>query len=111
MCDYVTGYIAAYGAMLALGRRAREGGSYNVQVSLCQSAMFYQRQGVIEDFANAPGVLTEDHLQRLYVREDNTAYGDLLTLGPVLHMSETPCRWALPTPKFGGNAAEWAAAA
>jgi crotonobetainyl-CoA:carnitine CoA-transferase CaiB-like acyl-CoA transferase len=107
MCDYVTGYIAAYGAMLALGRRAREGGSYNVSVSLCQSAMFYLRQGQIEDFANAPGKLTEDHLQRLYVREDGTAYGDLLTLGPALRMSETPCRWALPTPKFGGHAPEW----
>jgi hypothetical protein len=96
--------------MLALGRRAREGGSYNVSVSLCQSAMFYQRQGVIEDFANAPGALTEEHLQRLYVLEEGTAYGDLQTIRPALRMSETPCRWALPTPRFGGHAPEWAVA-
>ncbi|OKO67502.1 acyl-CoA transferase, partial [Bradyrhizobium sp. NAS80.1] len=38
MCDYMTGYLAAYGVMLALARRAREGGSYSVHVSLCQSA-------------------------------------------------------------------------
>jgi crotonobetainyl-CoA:carnitine CoA-transferase CaiB-like acyl-CoA transferase len=110
MCDYVTGYLAGYGTMLALGRRAREGGSYNVSVSLCQSAMFYQRQGVIEDFANAPGALTEEHLQRLYVLEEGTAYGDLQTIRPALRMSETPCRWALPTPRFGGHAPEWAVA-
>ncbi|WP_328702798.1 CoA transferase [Belnapia mucosa] len=39
ICDYLTGYLAAFGAMLALARRAREGGSYHVQASLCQSAM------------------------------------------------------------------------
>jgi crotonobetainyl-CoA:carnitine CoA-transferase CaiB-like acyl-CoA transferase len=106
MCDYVTGYLAAFGAMLALGRRAREGGSYNVQVSLCQSAMFYQRQGLVEGFETAPEQLTQAERERLYVRE-LSSYGDLLTLGPALRMSETACRWALPTPKLGGDSAEW----
>jgi crotonobetainyl-CoA:carnitine CoA-transferase CaiB-like acyl-CoA transferase len=106
MCDYLTGYLAAFGAMLALGRRAREGGSYHVQVSLCQSAMFYQRQGLVSGFGDAPEQLTEAELEPLYVREDSS-YGDLLTLGPVLRMSETPCRWALPTPELGGDRPEW----
>ena len=106
MCDYVTGYLAAYGAMVALGRRAREGGSYNVQVSLCQSAMFYQRQGLVDGFEDAPETLTAAELDPLYVPEPSP-YGDLLTLGPVLRMSETPCRWALPTPKLGSHRAEW----
>ena len=35
--DYVTGYLAAFGAMAALSRRAREGGSYLVRVSLAQT--------------------------------------------------------------------------
>ena len=107
MCDYLTGYLAAYGAMLALGRRSREGGSYHVQVSLCQSAMFYQRQGLLEVFGDAPGALTEQELAALYVQEDAPPYGDLLTLGPVLQMSETPCRWALPTPLLGGDPPVW----
>jgi crotonobetainyl-CoA:carnitine CoA-transferase CaiB-like acyl-CoA transferase len=106
MCDYVTGYLAAYGAMVALARRTREGGSYNVQVSLCQSAMFYQRQGVVDGFEDAPETLTATELDPLYVPE-SSPYGDLLTLGPVLRMSETPCRWALPTPTLGSHAAEW----
>ena len=69
MCDYLTGYLAAFGAMLALGRRAREGGSYHVQASLCQSAMFYQRQELVSSFDDAPEQLTEAELERLYVRE------------------------------------------
>jgi crotonobetainyl-CoA:carnitine CoA-transferase CaiB-like acyl-CoA transferase len=72
MCDYLTGYLAAFGAMLALGRRVREGGSYHVQVSLCQSAMFYQRQGLVSGFGDAPEQLTEAELEPLYVREDSS---------------------------------------
>ncbi|MBA2448422.1 MAG: CoA transferase, partial [Chloroflexi bacterium] len=36
-CDYTTGYFAALGALVALGRRARDGGSYHVRASLCQT--------------------------------------------------------------------------
>ncbi len=36
-CDYTTGYLGTYGVLLALARRAREGGSYHVRVSLCRS--------------------------------------------------------------------------
>jgi crotonobetainyl-CoA:carnitine CoA-transferase CaiB-like acyl-CoA transferase len=106
MCDYTTGYLAAYGAMLALIRRAREGGSYRVHVSLCQAAMFAQRRGLVEAFDDAPGKLSEDVLKTLYVDEE-TYYGPLRTLGPVLRMSETPCRWMLPTPQLGGDEAVW----
>ena len=30
--DYITGYLGAFGALVALGRRAREGSSYHVRV-------------------------------------------------------------------------------
>src|SRR5262249_36485785 len=43
--DYTTGFLAAYGAMVALARRATEGGSWHVQASLCQTAMWYLRLG------------------------------------------------------------------
>jgi crotonobetainyl-CoA:carnitine CoA-transferase CaiB-like acyl-CoA transferase len=106
MCDYTTGYLAAYGAMLALARRAREGGSYRVHVSLCQAAMFAQRRGLVDAFGDAPGKLSEEALKPLYVDEE-TCYGPLRTLGPVLGMSETPCRWVLPTPRLGGDEPVW----
>jgi crotonobetainyl-CoA:carnitine CoA-transferase CaiB-like acyl-CoA transferase len=43
--DYTTGYLAAFGAMAGLARRAKEGGSYHVRVSLSRSSMFIQRFG------------------------------------------------------------------
>jgi len=41
--DYATGYLAAFGTMVALYHRAREGGSYHVRTSLTQSAMLLGR--------------------------------------------------------------------
>lgn len=67
VCDYTTGYLATYGALLALARRAREGGSWQVNVSLCQSAMLLQRQGLLADFASAPERLAEEELTPLQV--------------------------------------------
>ncbi|OKO69714.1 acyl-CoA transferase [Bradyrhizobium sp. NAS80.1] len=106
MCDYMTGYLAAYGVMLALARRAREGGSYSVHVSLCQSAMFVQRQGLLSDFQGATGRLTGSEVEAHYVSAE-TCYGLLRTLGPALQMSQTPCHWSRPTPALGSDRPEW----
>jgi crotonobetainyl-CoA:carnitine CoA-transferase CaiB-like acyl-CoA transferase len=106
MCDYNTGYLAAYGVMLALARRAREGGTWAVRASLCQSAMFIQRRGLLDRFDDAPGELTQAERDALYVSAD-TCYGALKTLGPVLKMSEAQPYWARPTPGLGSDAPEW----
>ena len=107
--DYTTGYLAAYGVLLALARRAREGGSYHVRVSLCQSGMFIYRQGKVPyDRANMD--LTPTELDGLRI-ESRPESGPIRHLGPVLKLSETPARWARPTPKLGGDRAEWPATA
>lgn len=106
-CDFLTGFLGTFGALIALARRAREGGSYRVQVSLCQSAMLLQRQGLLDDFSNAPGSLIPAEFEALSVCDDNTVYGDLKTLGPVLRMSETSCAWLGTTPELGSSKPEW----
>ena len=99
-CDYTTGYLAAYGVLLALARRATEGGSYHVRVSLCQSGMFIYRQGNVT--YDAPEMdLTDAELRDLRI-ETKPASGPLRHLGPVLQLSETP-RWIRPTPVLGGD--------
>lgn len=107
MCDFLTGFLASFGAMVALRRRAQEGGSYSVQVSLCQSAMFLQRQGLIRDFQGAPNRLSSEQFERMAIVSDGTVYGDLKTLGPVLKMSLTPCAWPGTTPELGSSAPVW----
>ncbi len=107
MCDYLTGYMGAIGVMLALARRAKEGGSYEVNVSLCQSSMFIQRRGLLKEFESAPGSLTSAELEMLYVKTNTANHGQMLTLGPVLKMSETTPRWARPAPNFGLDKPVW----
>lgn len=107
MSDYLTGYLGALGVMLALKRRATEGGSYQVHVSLCQSAMFVQRRGRVAGFEPMPGQLDDAAVAPLLVEADTGAYGRLRTLGPALGMSETTPAWSRPTPVFGGDEAAW----
>ena len=104
-CDYTTGYLGAYGVLLALARRAREGGSYHVRVSLCQSGMFIYRQGTTE-YPEADMDLSASELDVLRI-ESQTAQGPLRHLAPVLQLSETAPHWVRPTPTLGGNAPEW----
>ncbi len=108
-CDYTTGYLGAYGVLLALARRAREGGSYHVRVSLCQSGMFIYRQGKTE-FDEADMDLSDAELAEIRI-ETNPALGPLRHLGPVLKLSESQPHWSRPTPVLGGDAPEWLDAA
>lgn len=104
-CDYTTGYLAAYGILLALARRATEGGSYHVRVSLCQSGMFLYRQGKIP-FPGFDVGLSEAELDGLRM-ESQPKIGPLRHLAPLLKLSETPAHWVRPTPVLGGDRAEW----
>jgi hypothetical protein len=104
-CDYTTGGLAAYGTLLALTRRAREGGSYHVRVSLCQSGMFIRRQGNIAPEMK-PVELTREELAALRI-ESQTHDGPIRHLGPCLQLSETQPRWVRPTPKLGSHPPAW----
>jgi len=46
--DFITGYLGAAGAIAALIRRAREGGSYRVTVSLARTGMFVASLGEVD---------------------------------------------------------------
>jgi hypothetical protein len=102
--DYNTGYLAALGTMIALARRAREGGSWHVRASLCQTGMWLARMRR-SDAAGAG--LGAEQVAPFVVRSD-TAYGRLSHLGPIVEMSDTPPRWELPTPPLGAHPPVWA---
>ena len=45
MNDFIAGYLGAAGVVAALRRRAKEGGSYHVRISLARAAMWYASLG------------------------------------------------------------------
>jgi hypothetical protein len=89
--------------MIALRRRATEGGSWLVAVSLAQTAMWYLSLGVDLDPAAASG--EGDH--GAFMRERQTPYGTVTHVTPPLRMSETSPQWTLPVGRLGSGPAAW----
>jgi len=103
--DYITGYLGAYGTLLALARRAREGGSYHVRVSLCQTGMMIYDQGKVGTLPENLNLGMSD-VDSLCMESDSHL-GRIKHLAPVLSLSETRPFWALPTPNMGSNDPRW----
>jgi crotonobetainyl-CoA:carnitine CoA-transferase CaiB-like acyl-CoA transferase len=99
--DYVSGYLMAYGVMVALARRATEGGSWLVRVALARTGKWIVDRGSVDPatpLAEMPEELAQD---------TESPAGRITHLKPVLQLSETPPRWARPPVPLGHHKAEW----
>jgi hypothetical protein len=106
--DYIAGYLGAAGVIAALRRRAREGGSYHVRVSLSRAGMWYQTLGrfpTLEFDANDP----EHRMIPPETVSGMTPYGKVQRLAPLAKLSRTPGRWREPLLVVrGGDMPVWA---
>jgi crotonobetainyl-CoA:carnitine CoA-transferase CaiB-like acyl-CoA transferase len=108
--DYCTGYLMAFGAMLALERRAREGGSWLVRISLAQVGRWIVDLGEVPaaELAGAPEDFAAGELEAWSMVSD-TPSGRLRHLAPVVRLSETPPYWARPSVPLGYHPPIWPA--
>ena len=106
--DYIAGYVLAFGAMVALARRVREGGSWLVRASLAGAGHWIRQHGLLEpsEYAHLPAELPADELRSL-VTEHESPIGRITHLAPVVQMSETPARWARPSVPRGYHSPVW----
>jgi hypothetical protein len=104
--DFITGYMGASGATAALIRRATEGGSYRVNVSLTRTAMFVTDLGQVEP--HEAGSTDEHSLREPAGLRSQTPLGELTALAPPVTFSRTPARWDDPllVPR-GSSAPAW----
>ena len=79
--DYCAGYLAAWGAMVALRRRAEEGGSWHVQVSLAGMAEWIRGLGTVDDWRDVPRDLAPEEIAGISMESD-TPFGRLAHLAP-----------------------------
>ena len=100
--DYVSGYLMAFGAMVALARRTIEGGSWLVRVSLGRTGKWIVDRGYYEGFASLPAELSGEELKNLTMKSQNYSH-----LRPVLELSETPPYWERPPMPLGSHPAVW----
>lgn len=106
--DYTSGYLAAFGTMVALYRRACEGGSYHVRTSLTQAAMLLGRTArVTQSKEQVQGLeISPDEISKLSETVE-TPYGTMTRLAPVVQLSETPASWILPPVPLGTHPPQW----
>ena len=103
--DYIAGYLAALGAMVGLARRAEQGGSWLVRVSLVQVAHWIASLGTV-DASRGAAELADDELANL-ITESVGPFGRLNHLRPVVRLSETPAFYARPAEPLGSSPARW----
>jgi crotonobetainyl-CoA:carnitine CoA-transferase CaiB-like acyl-CoA transferase len=101
--DYVTGYLAAAGALTALRRRAREGGSWLVRVSLARTGALLAS---LPETGAAGADLPEARLAELMTVTE-TPFGRLRHLAPVARLDVTPAAWDRPSVPLDHDRPEW----
>lgn len=105
--DYVSGYLMAFGATVALARRAREGGSWLVRVALARVGKFIVDLGEPrQPWAGLPEELPEAELAAL-MGEMDAPEGRIRFLKPVIELSQTPPHWTRPPVPLGTHPPAW----
>jgi crotonobetainyl-CoA:carnitine CoA-transferase CaiB-like acyl-CoA transferase len=103
--DHASGYLLAFGTLAALLRRAEEGGSWQVRVSLVGTGMWLRGLGRLADGFNAPVPAMADIGELL--EETESGFGRLTAMRHSGLLAETPPYWALPSVPLGTHRAEW----
>ena len=106
--DYTTGYLAAFLVLVALRRRAREGGSYHVELSLAQTGHYLKTLSRADPGAVSKRAadLPATRIEELMISRD-TPFGRLRYFAPVARLSVTPPAWDLPTVPANHDSASW----
>ncbi|MES2944795.1 MAG: CoA transferase [Pseudomonadota bacterium] len=108
--DYLAGYLATAGVTSALVRRAREGGSYRVNVSLTGASMWLQDLGKLPPAQWPGGALGVSSLPQVDPQDlaiTQTNYGTIEHVKPLVHYSATPAFWASPPMPEGASSLDW----
>lgn len=105
--DYVSGYLGAFGALEALKRRAIEGGTWLVRLSLAQTGHWISSLGRNpEADVRTHKVPDEIDLADILVNSQ-TPFGVIHHSRPVLGLSETPPFWQRPAVPLGTHPPAW----
>ncbi|WP_029585180.1 CoA transferase [Bradyrhizobium sp. URHD0069] len=107
MLDHATGYLMAFGAMMAKARQSREGGSWHVRVSLAQTGRWLWNLGRVVDGFKTDDLKAES--VKPFVEEVPSGFGPLRSVRHSAVLSRTPAFWARPAMPLGSHPPQWPA--
>jgi crotonobetainyl-CoA:carnitine CoA-transferase CaiB-like acyl-CoA transferase len=105
MLDHATGYLMAFGAMMARLTQSRVGGSWHVQVSLAQTGRWLWELGRLAEGLQAADLNAD--MIKPYLNDLPSGFGPLSAVSHAAILSKTPAFWARPAVPLGHDAPQW----
>jgi crotonobetainyl-CoA:carnitine CoA-transferase CaiB-like acyl-CoA transferase len=105
MLDHGSGYLMAFGAMMARARQAREGGSWHVRVSLARTGYWLWDLGRLADGLSAKE-FGNDEIQNFFA-DVPSGFGPLRVVRHSAVLSKTPAFWERPAMPLGSHQPQW----
>ena len=102
--DHGSGFLAAFGVVVGLLRRAREGGSWHVRLSLAQTGRWIESLGRL-DALGFTDPSADDVRDRLVTQ--SSPFGEITHVASPIELSETPPHWHRPPVPLGTDPPEW----
>jgi len=106
--DHASGYLLAFGALMARLRQLDEGGTWQVDVSLARTGNWLRDLGQIDDGFAAPE--PSDAVLATLCDQAPSGYGMLTFPRHAARLTHTPARWVRPSVPFGSNQPHWVSA-
>jgi crotonobetainyl-CoA:carnitine CoA-transferase CaiB-like acyl-CoA transferase len=103
--DHASGYLLAFGALAALHRRATEGGSWHVQISLARTGQWIRGLGRVLDGLAHPDPTSADMADLL--EDFPSGFGRLTAVRHAAQLAETPAHWSRMSVPLGTDQPSW----
>lgn len=103
--DHATGYLMAFGAMMARLKQSREGGSWHVRVSLAQTGRWLWNLGRSERRLGSPDIRGE--AVEPFLEDSPSGFGKLRAVRHSAVLSVTLPRWSHPAVQLGSSPPAW----
>ncbi|MBI5719276.1 MAG: CoA transferase [Burkholderiales bacterium] len=100
--DFGAGYLLAFGALAALHRQRREGGSWLVRVALAGVGRWLASLGRLADGPRATWPSFEGAME-----ESASGFGRLVAVRHAARLSATPAKWVRPSMPPGSHPPAW----
>ncbi|MGF1630915.1 MAG: CoA transferase [Kiloniellaceae bacterium] len=101
--DHASGYLLALGVVAGLKRRAEDGGSWHVRVSLARTGHWLQSLGRIAGGLTCPDPTPGEEL----FEESESGFGNLRAIRHAAQLSRTSARWTRPSVPLGSHSPHW----
>ena len=103
--DHASGYLLGFGTLAALHRRAIEGGSWHVEVSLARTGNWIRGLGRVPGGFACPDSMQGDIAE--FLEDSDSGFGRLTAVRHAACLAETPARWDRPAVPLGTHPAAW----